>query len=125
MRQQVAHRQARLARLGELGPVAGDRRVQIEQPGVDQAEGADRADRLADRVEIDDRVALPAPRPRRIGVAAPEIDDGPAVDVDRERRAHLEARHERLGKGVAHGLEGPVALSFHDRAAIVHDWARQ
>src|SRR5262245_44986911 len=121
-REEIAHRQARLVRLRELGPVAGDRSVQLEEPHVDQAERADGTDRLADRVEIDDRVALPAPRQRRIGVAAPEIDDRAAVDVDRERRAHLEARPERLGKGVAYGLEGPVALSVHDRAAVVHGW---
>ena len=35
---------------------------------------------------IDDRIALPAPRPRRVGVAAPEVDEGPDVEVDGESR---------------------------------------
>src|SRR5262245_20971919 len=120
MGQEVAYGQAFLVRLSELRPVSGDRRVQIEQSGLDEAQRADRADRLTNRIEVNDRIALPRSRPRRVGVAAPEIDDGPAVDVDGQRRAHLEARDERLGERVAHGLERSVTVAVHDRASLAH-----
>ena len=42
MAQQQVHRELGLAGLGEFGPVGGDRGLQVEQPAVDQAVGADR-----------------------------------------------------------------------------------
>src|SRR6267143_3634278 len=100
MGQEMTHGKPRLARLGELGPVAGDRRVEAEQSRVDQTQRADRTDRLSDRVQVDDRVALPGPAPRRIGVAAPQVDDRITVDVYGQRRADFEAGGENLGERV-------------------------
>ncbi len=118
MGQEIAHREPRLATLGELGPVASDRRVEIEQARLDEAERADGADRLPDRVEVDDRVAFPGSRPRRIGVAAPQVDDRTAVDVDGQRRAHLETGGEDLGERVADSFERRLAVSVYDQARV-------
>ena len=57
------------------------------------------------------RVALPRPRPRRVEVPAPEVDDVAAVDADRQRRAELEPVGEVLRERVAHGRERRIARS--------------
>ena len=82
MGQEVAHGDARLPRLRELGAAARDGRVQIELAGLDQAEEADRAECLAHGEEVDDRVAGPRARAGGVGVARPEVEDALLVDVD-------------------------------------------
>src|SRR6185369_17325794 len=82
MRQEIAHRDPRLPRLGELEPVSSDRCVEVQPAGLDDTKRADGGDRLPDGVEIDERVALPATRPGGVGVATPQVEGGVPVDVD-------------------------------------------
>src|SRR5690348_9859829 len=84
MAQQIIYRNFFLARLCKLGPVLRHRGVQIELALIDQAMRAHRSQPLGGRIDIYDGVALPSPGPRFIGVAAPQIDDRPAVERDRE-----------------------------------------
>lgn len=121
MGQEIAYRDLRLARLGEVGPVSSDRRVELEQGGLDETERADGGDRFPDRVEIDDRVAVPRSRPRSVGVAAPQVDDRPPVDVDGERGPDLGARDENRRERLAHALESALAESANDRAVTAGD----
>ncbi len=109
MREQVAQRDPRLARLRELRPVSGDGRVELEPPHLGESEHADGGDRLADGVEVDDRVALPRARARAVGVSAPQVDHAAPVDVDRERGADLGAGGEDLAQRVADSLESARA----------------
>ncbi len=111
MSQEIAHRDPRFSRLGELGPVARDRCVEVEQAGLDEPEGADGGDRFPDGVEVDDRVAVPGSRPRGVGVPRPQIDNRALFDVDGEGGAHLGAGSEDLGERRSHSLESGLAKS--------------
>ena len=115
MRQQEADRHLCLAGLREFGPVAGDRSVEIERAGVDEAERADGGDGFPDGVEVDDRVALPRSRPRGVGVAGPHVDHRVRVHVDGQRGADLGARCEDVREGAAQRLERGLAVSVNDR----------
>src|SRR5262245_9929673 len=120
MGQEMAHQKPRLAGLRELGPVVRDRRLEVEQARVDQTQRAHGANRLADRIQVDDRVAPPRPGPRAVGEAAPEVDDGRTVDVDRERRADFDPRGERVGERLAYAPEGSLTVTLDDRGALAH-----
>ena len=56
---------AALAVGGELGPVLGDRRVQVELAPVGEDQAGQRRHRLGRRPDVDDRVPLPRHRPAR------------------------------------------------------------
>ena len=98
----MADLDALLAALRELGPVAGDGRVQVELASVGQHQGAQRRHGLGRRPDVDDRVALPRLRARLVDMAAPDVDDelavvhdrhagadvGPGVDVRRQHVVH-------------------------------------
>ena len=56
--EEVARRDRLLAVRGELGPVARDRRVDVELAAIDQHVRAQRGDRLGGREDVDDRVLL-------------------------------------------------------------------
>ena len=116
--EQVAHGKLRLAGLREFGPVARDGGVEVDRAALDKPQGADRGDRLADGVEVGDGVALPRAGARRVGVAAPEVDDDAAVDGDGERRTDLAGLGEDAGEGFTDGVEagGGLAVDF-DRLA--------
>ena len=58
-------------------------------------------------------------RPRGVGVAGPQVDDGVPVDVDGEGRAHLGAGGEDRGEGLPYPLESGIAVSVNDTALIV------
>jgi hypothetical protein len=119
MGQEIAHGDASFAGLGELRPVPCHRRVEIDAPGLDEAERADCRDRLPDGVEVDDRVAVPGPRARGVGVAGPQIDDRLAPDVHGEGRAHLGARDEDLAERRPYALEPGRADAVHAAAEIL------
>jgi hypothetical protein len=112
-----AHGDVGLAVRRELGPVAGDRRVEIEEPTLDEPEDARRRDALRRRKDERERVLHPRPPGGAIGEPAPEIHDEPPAMVDRACRAHVAVAGEVLGERVAHfretWLEGAVDLDRH------------
>ncbi len=59
MAQEVTNRYLLFAGLRELGPVLGDRRVDIEKALVGETVRADRGDAFGCREDVDDRVPLP------------------------------------------------------------------
>ena len=77
----------------------------IEPAPLDQQVGAHRRDALGRRVHERDRVGLPGRAVGRVGETAPEIHDGPAVDVHAYGRADLAPFVEVLGERVEHRLE--------------------
>ena len=87
-----------LAPGGELRPDGGDRVVECDQPGVDQLQGEQRHERLADRVEVDQRVVPPRRARRRIGPTADQVDHGHPVDDDAHRGADFAALGEVPGE---------------------------
>jgi hypothetical protein len=97
----VADGYAILPGLPELGPVARDRRVEVECALLREPERADRGDGLPHREEVDDRVLLPGPRPGGVPVAGPQVDDRFLAHVDGERDAHLAAGIDAVGEGPA------------------------
>lgn len=82
-----------------------NRRLQVEQPAVDQAMRTDRRQALGRRRDVDDRIARPRPRPRGVDMSRPQIDDRLAIDGDRHGRTDLAVPCEVLGKRVAHASE--------------------
>src|SRR5262249_16853199 len=76
MSQEPSHRQCGLVRGGELGPVAGYRRVEVETAFRDQAVRAERRHALGAGGDVDERVALPGLRAVEVRVTAPQVDDG-------------------------------------------------
>ena len=119
-RQQEAHGKLPLAGLGKLGPVAEDRRIEIERASFDEAERADGGDGFPDGVEIDDRVGVPRPRSRGVRVAGPQVGDCALVHADGERRADLGACREDLGECPAERFEGWLAVSVNGRQSCAH-----
>src|SRR5271170_642155 len=109
MAQQPTHDDALLAGLRELGPVARDRRVQVDTPLVGESVKAGRRDPLGGGIDVDDSVALPRPRALPVGIAAPQIDDRPTVDRYRDGGADLPATREVLRKRLAHALKAWIA----------------
>ena len=71
------------------GQYFADRRVDVELAAVDQDERGQAGHRLRGRPDVDDRVLGPRRRPLDVGAAAPDVDDGLAVEVDGHRRAEL------------------------------------
>jgi hypothetical protein len=114
MRQQIAHRDLCLARLGELRPVTSNGSVEIEPAGLDEPERADGGDRFPDGVQVDDCVAVPRSRPRSICIARPQVDNEVAVDADGEGRAYLLAPGEDLGERIPHSSEPGLAPSVNN-----------
>src|SRR5262249_58103684 len=112
MSQEPSHRQCGLVRGGELGPVAGYRRVDVETAFRDQAVRAERRHALGAGGDVDERVALPGLRAVEVRMTAPEVDDGLAVDDHRDGRADLVLIAQVPGERVAHGLEAWMALTL-------------
>ena len=103
--EQVAHRHVLLAACGELGPVLGDGRVDIEQALLDQAMGAERGQTLGRREDVDQRVAVPFALTLGCVPAAPEVHDRLAVQVDGDRRADVAVFGEVGGECVPDSVE--------------------
>ena len=89
---QVADQDALLAVGGELRPVRGDRRVDVQLAPVDQHQRGQAGHRLGRRPDVGDGVLGPRDRPGLVAEAAPQVDDDLAVDVHDERRAEFLTR---------------------------------
>ena len=92
-------------RAAELGPVARDRRVRGRARRGRRGQRAQRRHRLGRRPDVDDRVGFPRRRcgPRRS--AAPDVDDGLAVEADSRHSLRRRRRVEAGRQCVAHALE--------------------
>ena len=124
--QHVARGHRLLAGGGELGPVRGDRLVQVELTSVGEDQAAQRGHRLGGRPHVDDGVRLPRPLAVVVGRrAAPQVDDQLAVDGQRHRRPDvalgLEVRLER----VPHRLETRRDRSVDLRSPHRRDGSRR
>jgi hypothetical protein len=111
-----ADEKPRLAVGGELRPIAGDRRVEVDEAAVDQHVDTGRGDALADRHAIADRVLEPALRAGGVAITAPEVDDRLAADRDRDRCANLFAKHEILGEGLPYRRDRPPGRTARNPA---------
>ena len=81
-----AHRRALLAVARELGPVLGDRRVDVELAAAREHVRADRRRALRAREHDRDRVARPGHAVRRPREPAPEVDDRAPLEASRTAR---------------------------------------
>jgi hypothetical protein len=110
--EEPADRDALLAVGRELRPVGGDGRVEVELAALGQQVGAGGDDALGRGVDDLQGVALPGAAGPRVGDAAPQVDDLPAVQVDADRRAHLlvagQIRRERRAYSVESRCGGPA-----------------
>ncbi len=84
MGEQVSYEDAVLAVGRELGPVAGDRGVEVEQAAVDQDQCREIGHGLADRPDRGEGVLLPRDRPVPVEPAVPDVDEDLAVLDDAE-----------------------------------------
>jgi len=111
MRQHVTDRRRSL----EFRPVPPHRRVQIEPPGLHQAQRAHRRERLAHRIRLNQAAGFPPPAPFLVGVAAPQVNHQSAVAPHGERRASARLGVGDLGEALAHWAEPPVSkpLDLH------------
>ncbi len=109
-----------LSRLGELGPVARDRRVEIDAALLDQLVQTERGHALRGREDVDDRVALPGAASHEVRMPRPEIDDRTSVDRERDGRADLVALAEVLREDLAHPREAGIDRTV-DRRRVAHD----
>ena len=108
--------------LAEFRPDARDGLVKLHQFALDQHICANRAQRLAHRKEIDERVAFPFARFGHVGITAPQIDDIPAADCDGNCRTRFAARGEILRERFARRREFRIAETGDGRRA--HGYAR-
>ena len=83
----------------------GDGSVQIDAPQLHLLQEAERRDRFAYRVEIDDSVALPELAAVCVDVAGPDVEHGFAVMADGEGGAHLVVLPDHLRECGADGLQ--------------------
>ena len=119
MTQGVAHGHVVFPAGCELGPDVGDARVERDDAPVDQLQHERRHDRLADGVEVHERVVRPRTGPAFVRPSSAQVDDHLAVTDDAERRTDLAALDEVLAEGVANGDEIVVA-SAGDRRLECH-----
>jgi hypothetical protein len=119
VREQVAHGQLRLARLCELGPVARDRRVEVDRALVDEPVQRQRGESLRRRVDVHERVALERLRALLVAVAGPQVDDELAFERRSDRGSELVARRELDARRVAHAREARMTLAV-DRGRVTH-----
>jgi len=106
--QHVPDLHALLARGGELRPVPGHRRGQVEIAAVGEDQRAQRRHRLGGGPDVGDGVRSPRDRAGRIGVPAPEVHRRLTVQVDRGRGTDV-VLVQRLGQRLTDGLESLVA----------------
>src|ERR1022692_2494808 len=115
MRQHVTDR----SRGTEAGPVPLHRRIQIQPPGLDEAQGAHGREWLAHRVGLGHAAGFPRPAPCRVRVTTPQVNHPPAVVPCREGSAGARLRAENLGEAVAHRAEPRISMSLNFHAAIM------
>ena len=95
-RMSVADGDRRLAVGAELRPVLGDGRVVVDQAAVGQPVDDGRGHALGRREHHGAGVGRPARRAATVGPAGPDVDDGLAVQVDRQRAAAEPAVRETV-----------------------------
>jgi hypothetical protein len=110
--EEVLHEHALLAVLAELRPVGGDRRLRVELAAVDEHVPAQAGEPLGGGGDHDDGVPVPRPGFRRIRPAAPEVDDGLALDRDRHRGPDLVEQIPVGGERRSHTLEARIAVTL-------------
>ena len=117
MAEQPAHRHVLLAGLAELGPVGGDRGVEVEQAAVGEDVGAHGRGALGGREDQLQRVLGVRRVGGRVGHAAGEVDLQVAADVQREPCADVAVVGEVGQERVPHPLEpiGHEAVDLHAR----------
>ena len=101
--------------LAELGPVARDRGVELEEPSVQEQKQANGHETLRPREDDLERVLLPAPARVTVGGPTPEVDDELAVTHDREGSAELAAVGEIAFELLPHRLEAMCDESVRGR----------
>ena len=112
MRHEPADGHVAFARLGELGPVLGDGGVEVEPAFLGESVGAEGGQPLGRGEDVDERVAVPLALMVGVVPAAPEVDDGLAVEVDGDGGADLSVLGEVCREGFADRVEswfGPSA----------------
>ena len=107
----MAHLDALLAVGGELRPVLGDRRCEVEFATVGEQERAQGGHRLRAGVDVDDGVGKPGFRPRRVAMSGPQVDHELAFERHRERRTHIAEFGEVALERLAHRLKTRVATA--------------
>src|SRR5690606_26968710 len=109
----VAHQRAdgdgALARLGELRPVASDRRIQCNEAAFDETEEANGGGGFADGPDVDDGVARPWPGACPVLPAGPEVHDEFAIAGDADRGADFVLLGEVAFERLADTGEGRIA----------------
>ncbi len=99
---------------GELGPVLGDGRFDVELAAARQDVRAQRHRALRAAHDDRDRVALPRSGHLAVDRTAPHVDDGFALVGDTQRRAHFVVVVEVADELVDDRLEPRVELPSHN-----------
>jgi len=110
--EQFPHLDPVLAGLGELRPVAGDRRVEVKLAAIGQDQRAQRGHRLGRGEDVDDRVLLPRLGRGAIPVSAPDVDDRLTVQHHGDRGSDIEALVEVVRQRLGHATEPLVIFAL-------------
>ena len=115
MAHQLRDGDAFLAVGGEFRPVFRHRRLEVYQPAIRKDERGQRRHRLGGGIDVDDGVFHPRLRLRRVGIAAPQIDNGFAVLRHAIGRAEIAEVLEIVLEGLANLFEALVgeAVDFN------------
>ncbi|KAL5355589.1 Alpha/Beta hydrolase protein [Aspergillus floccosus] len=95
----------------ELGPVFGDRGIEIQLSAVGQEKYCQCHPGLGRRPDRHDGIFLPWLRLRGVGIPAPEVDDGLVADGHAERGADFVAGLHVLLEDIADGGERGITVS--------------
>jgi hypothetical protein len=113
VRQEMANEHIFLTAGGELGPVLGDRSIEVEFAAVDEQQRAQRHHCLGARPHIGDRVPFPRSGARLVSETTPHIDDEFTIDNDRDRSPTIGARGQVGAQDVGHLRESIVACAVN------------
>jgi hypothetical protein len=103
-----------LAVCRELRPVLRHRRGGFDQAPINEHEAGQRGDVLGRREHVDYGVLAPRDCFGRVGMAAPDVDDELAVDVDRDGRADFLTADDLLGERRGDLVESGIAMTVED-----------
>ena len=103
MRENLRDRDIFLPRRAEFRPIAGDRGLIIEKPVRNRARHQETKDRLAARIDADERIRRPRCFLCFVRVAAADIDHRLAANDDGEGGAELQPLFEILRERLACG----------------------
>ncbi len=119
---QVSDRYGFLARLGELGPIPDNRRVDVEEPLLGQSVGAHGSRALGGRVRENHRVFFPRLTGDRVRHPAPQVDHLVSPVVGGKCRPVLVSLVEVRAEHFADGLEpGSDPTIDHRHDPIITD----